>query len=211
MTFFDSWTAVNATERVSAYHAREYAHSRGAFSAWKTDEPRRRRYMRALVQAIRVLRPTPIAAVVDAEGARGLSRAAQTRMRDPYCHCVQAVLRAAAIEAMDRPRQETVRMVVAKSKERTGDVIKLWTLMRETSDYRHRIGELVLDDAKNLPGLQAADLWAYELQKEIERRGEGRSRRSRYPWHLFEWLMYPAPMVRYFSARELAAIYGDGT
>lgn len=206
--FRSRWAYVLGQEAVTYFHAREFSHSVGSFKTWKGDEPRRRRFLAGLIEAIRAAKPTLVGAITDARAVRALPELIRSRIKDPYCHCFQEVARGAAIVAMFDPPETKVDVVVADVPGRRGDVAEIWKLLPSAIDHCQRLGDLVLASPREHPELQAADFLAYEMNLEFERLSGRKSRTQRWPFKQFLDMAAPTPMLRFFDGPLLASRYG---
>jgi hypothetical protein len=206
--FRSLWANTLGQAEATHFHAREFSHSVGSFKTWKGDEPRRRRLLAGLIEAIRTAKPTPVGAIVDARAVRALPELIRSRVKDPYCHCFQTVARGAAIVAMFDPPETKVDVVVADVPGRRGDVTEIWKLLPSAIDHCHRLGDLTLASPRDHPELQAADFLAYEMNLEFERVSGRKTRKQRWPFKQFLEMAAPAPMLRFFDGPLLTSLYG---
>jgi hypothetical protein len=208
--FEPTWTNILRAEWLPEFHARQFAHSTGPFASWKGDEPRRRALLGKLVDVIRAVKPTPVAAITDARAIRTMPEIIRSRIKDPYCHCFQTVARGAAICAMFEPGDVKVDIVLADMPERRGDAQKIWDLLPTAIDHGARLADLELSTPLKEPRLQAADLLAYEWNLEVERVSGRKKRSQRWAIRQLLDMAGSAHMMRYFGAAELKKIYGFG-
>ncbi len=206
--FDKAWKSALVEHGVPHFHAREFAHSVGPFAGWKGEEDRRRKLLEQLMAAVRVAKLAVVGAVVDVDAAGQLPAELRSRMRDPYYHCFQTVARGAAIQAMHEPEGCTVDMVFATQGEYASGAKALWDVMKGFIDYRARMGELRFGEPTQEPGLQGADWLAYETNLEFGRLLGKKQRSQRWPFREF-WKLSGnvPPMLRFFDAAELQAIY----
>lgn len=212
-------TVMDYFKLTEPFHMKDYAHSRGQFTSWKGDEPKRRSLLNALVQGILAIKPTPVGTIVSIEDFRGLSEEQRSGFKDPYYIAFQRCTRGASLEAMGI-EPETVSMVYSYNHEfgatkaqefysvdQSGLAEQLWHSMKSHTDFGKWMGSY----ASSTPGeniqLQAADLFAYELSKEFEMlriRPDGQMR-----WALQQILgliKYPFAFISLMDRLELLRI-----
>lgn len=160
---FDArWREALAQTGVPYLHMRQFAHRVGAFQGWTED--RRRALLAGCVAAIKSIRTIAVGAAVSVTDFRALSPEAQSELRDPFFCCFQEVVRGAAVNAYFEPQGIHVHMVFSQQDQFSSLARQLWGVMASTIDVRDRMASLAFEDMRGVPGLQAADLLAYELR-----------------------------------------------
>ena len=96
----------------------------------------------------------------------------QAGLVDPYFVCFQSAARGAAIVAVGLPGEESlpIRLVFGQQTEFSFKAARLWQLMRQYVPHCDRIQSYRMADMPDELPLQAADLVAYELFKDCEKR-----------------------------------------
>jgi hypothetical protein len=162
--FEGDWSRVLADFGVAALHMRDYAHSTGEYIAWKGDEPRRRAFMRNLLEAIGRATPHIMGAVMALEPWRRLTAEQRARFIDPYFPCMQECVRQSAIHA--DVFDEEVCLTFARVGEFAGRTPQLWDVLRRSASIEGRcLSAMSTGDPQTCLPLQAADLVAYEAYK----------------------------------------------
>jgi hypothetical protein len=157
---------------VGYFHSREFFHSIGQFQAWKGDENRRRGFLQRLINLVQDTDATIVGAIVSVPDFRAMTPKQQGALVDPYFVCFQTAARGAAIVGVGLPDEKShdIEMIFARQTEFEGKAGLLWDAMKRSIDQRHRMKSYRMLDMKKDPGLQAADLVAYELFKDSENR-----------------------------------------
>jgi hypothetical protein len=148
---------------------KDFAASRGDFEGW--DESRRRELLSSLLNLVKKSRALPIGSVVDIEGYNELKRWTNQDFRDPHFLAFQGLTYQIAVAA-SIPNQGAVTMVYAKHPEHSvglANTADLWAALRKANP----IVSLSMDsyqsgEPADHAGLQAADIWAYELRRHFE-------------------------------------------
>jgi hypothetical protein len=185
--FSRHWRAVLTEHDVSALHMRLSTASRGEFLGW--DESRRRPFMEDLISVINSSDLWGVAVGVDKAAFEALTRAGDgsaavtlsgERARDPYLWAFHdAVIETA--NQIDHIPAETVAFVFDRQERLQSASARIFEGLRAEESWprRFRLGSLSFDEARLRPPLQAADLLAYEIQKERKRRAGDSDRPER--------------------------------
>jgi hypothetical protein len=177
------WRAALTDAGISSpFHMRHFAHRRGEFKGW-TEEQRQALFGK-LVDAIVTIDPVPTGCVVSLDDFNAAPDVLKKFYREPYFMAFQLVTRGAALQALPKTypfEPETVAMVFAEQREfgatasgseaqerQAGAAQQLWIAMKNQTTYGQWMGSFSTDSPDNVPALQAADLFAYELTKEFE-------------------------------------------
>ncbi|MCC6129928.1 MAG: hypothetical protein IT186_08355 [Acidobacteria bacterium] len=177
-----TWREVLACAGVPSFHAREFAHSIGPFSDWNRDEPKRRRFLKGLLGAITRARLLPIAACIDTSRAKTPLVPPHQHMGGPYFACLLAASRRAIDHARNLETPRVVDFVVARTSEYRGEAFQVRDRLLEDPLRRSLTGSLEIAEARDVPALQAADLLAYEMAKEVARLAARDPARPRWPF-----------------------------
>jgi hypothetical protein len=184
----DQWTDLNR-EWVSAlssvgcrtFHMVDFAASRGEFVGW--DEARRRKLMQGLVKAVKSADLTAIAATIKMEDYNALTSEQRGYLVDPYYACLQELLHGFALTAVEAPADWVSLVVGSRQNEYEAGARRLWnTLKKNRTDPPYsRLDFFAYDDMRFIPGLQAADLLAYEATKELSNQDKRPDLKMRWP------------------------------
>lgn len=160
--FDDQWWIALQRHDAPYLHMREFAFRVGPFKDWRED--RRRGLLADCVTAIKSIRAIAVGAATSVEDFKTLDAQEQSSLQDPFFCCFQEVVRGAALNAHLEPEGLKVQMVFSRQDEFRAKATKLWNVMTEHIDVNERMGALEFQDMRIVPGLQAADLLAYEFR-----------------------------------------------
>jgi hypothetical protein len=213
LNFTDQWTDTLKNAGLSEpFHMKDFAHSTGQFKTWKGREDNRRLLFGRLVEIIRETKATPIGAAVSLRAFENLTPVQQTEFRDPYYLCFQTCTRGAAIEAVFESPSEKVSMVYAFNEEygtanRQNGAEALWHVMKKyvtlDCDLGSRMGSYATGTPREVPPLQAADLFAYELCHEFENRIKRPTDSMRWGLRQILRMCQTSPRIILFDRKEL--------
>jgi hypothetical protein len=185
--FSRQWRAVLTEHGVSALHMRQSTASRGEFLGW--DESRRKPFMEDLISVVNSSDLWGVAVGVDKAALDALTHAADgsilltlagEKARDPYLWAFHdAVIETA--NQVDHIPEETVAFVFDRQERLQSASGRIFEGLRAQESWprRSRLGSLTFDESRSRPPLQAADLLAYEIQKERKRRTSASDRPER--------------------------------
>jgi hypothetical protein len=176
------WDAiVNSPEfaLTEPFHMKEFAHNRGQFkTGW--DRPRKDKLHAALIEVLVNAEVVPVGSIAHLEAFNSLTDAQCETFKSPYIMSAQECIYLAAIEAMMFP-PETIAMVFARQKtygavdargpkslEQAGDLENLFYAIKRLLPHGNALGAYGSSEPKDSIPLQAADMLAYELTKELE-------------------------------------------
>lgn len=174
----ESWEALNekwSTELrreglTRPFHMRDFAARRGEFDGW--DETRRRRLLGNLLSIIESSQGVPIGSVISLEAFRRLRDDAQEGFRDPHFMAFQNLTFHLAVAAFLANEPGPVTMIYAHHPEYSeglGSTKQLWEAVKAHNGMvRMQMESYSCGEQADYPGLQAADLWAYELRHHFD-------------------------------------------
>lgn len=163
LRFEPAWQAMLDEFHLPYLHMKDFAHWRGAFAdreLWT--EARRRELMQRALTTIALAKPHVHGAVLDLDAWRSLPQHCRDAFLDPWFCCLQEVARIASVYCV--VEGERVGMVFSQQKEFAGTALRLWSALRERSEFE-KLGAFMMDDMRHLLPLQAADLVTYEVAK----------------------------------------------
>jgi Protein of unknown function (DUF3800) len=170
-TLGPEWVNACALEGLKRpFHMKDLAARKGEFAGWQ--EEKRRRLLRRLITAIARAHAIPIGSVVSIQGYDALDGPWRRGFKDPHFLAFQSLtyqIAAAAGFSLD-PGPAT--MVYAHHPEHSGGLWNtedLWQAVRKHNSFVAQFMESYqCGEQAEHPGLQAADLWAYELRHHFE-------------------------------------------
>jgi hypothetical protein len=172
LLFTQKWEECLEAFDVPCLHMKDYAHSKRAFSGWKYDEPRRRRFLKALMQVIEEYIDWTAAASVSMDGYSCVdAKRCLSEFMRPYTFvfssAVTSIMHWASAENRD---SNQFAYLVEKGDNDQEDVNRCWR-----RDFPNtRISPIFLEKCDILPGsetwepirpFEACDLIAYENLK----------------------------------------------
>lgn len=172
------WLAALEKHRVQHFHMRHFAHSLGEFSGWPED--RRRSLMNDLLNAVVSITPTIVGSVISMEAWRAQSEDYKAAFLDPYYCCLQEFVFLADVHGAT-VGDDRVSIILSQNTEFDGRAKSLAEILVSSSSMPGSLSSITYADMRERPGLQAADLIAYEtvLAHDQLARGE---RKVRYPF-----------------------------
>lgn len=144
----------------------------GLYEGWK--EEKRREFLGQLVKAILDSGCRFVGSVVSIQDFNELPAACTKSLIDPYYVAFQTVTRGMALLAEEGSLcpPEPVILVYSQQDEfgatEFGRAQQLWLAQQQEADYGQWMGEYSITSPSRLYGLQAADLFAYELTQEFQ-------------------------------------------
>ena len=174
----DDWEKFNLEWRAACefeglkepFHAKDFAARRGEFEGWGEDK--RKHLLAGLIAAIRSAHAIPIGSVVCRKGFDALPETVRKGFRDPHFLAFQSLTYQIAVAASVQWQPGPVTMVYANHPEHShglGSTKQLWEAVREhTPIVAWFMKSYVCGEQVDHPGLQAADLWAYELRHHFD-------------------------------------------
>jgi hypothetical protein len=181
IAFSNQWEECLCAFGVSALHMKHFAHSENEFSAWRNDEPRRRRFLSGLMYAIEHHVEYTVACTVLMDDYKSVDQ--RYRLSDfmrPYTFaastCVSAII---PWTRMARCNPREIGYIFEKGDPDQADVQRCWEELYPDAGIRplflRKVDRLPSsEDLAPIRPFEAADLVAYENHKaniRIEGRG----------------------------------------
>lgn len=178
--FNSRWTRALVDHGAPYLHMVEFAHFRGPFTGWT--EPQRQGLMRACLDSLSDLELYFFSAVMKASDFENLPEEDKKGLEDPYLCLFQECLHGVALTGHLDLIGERVDVVYSQQDEfrrRFQQMYQQWS--RFSVDGR-RLGRLSFGDMRRTPGLQLADLVAYESLHHYHLRAHQPHRPPRIPF-----------------------------
>jgi hypothetical protein len=178
------WNRALKEFQIPYFHMREFAHSTGVFEDWKGKETKRRKLFGKLIKAMEMAYPIPIGATVPKDVYDStFSQYPDFEKEDPYHrtlhYCVNG-LAALRITMGCVDDSETVALVLSQHEQFKSYVLRHYDRLTKELPHLQKISSISFADMRQIVPLQAADVVAYELKKEHERRLCEPQKPSRY-------------------------------
>jgi Protein of unknown function (DUF3800) len=173
-TFESKWKRALREFDIPYFHMKEFAHSTDVFEDWKGREIIRRKLFGKLIKAMESAYPIPVGATVPKDiYAATYNQYPGFPKDEPYRHtldlCVAGVIGLrGAMGSLDE--SEKVAVVFSQHQEFRNHVLRYYEKITKELDPFRIISPVSFADMRDLVPLQAADIVAYELKKEHERR-----------------------------------------
>ena len=207
------WVTILERYGLQNFHMREYAHHRGPFVDWP--EEKRRALMNELLDAIGSVPPTYVGSVISMQAWRALPESDTELFVDPYYCCVQELVFLADAHGAT-VGDDKVSIVLSQNTEFRGKAKSLAEVLLNSETMPRALNSISYADMRVQPGLQAADLVAYETVLAHDQLARGADT-VRYPFHRIlqnvnffryieeEWLNWQLDLPRRFADKIAAA------
>lgn len=185
--FESRWQSVLLASEVKHSHMREFAHSTGEFSKWKSStkdfEPQRRAFLAALCASITDSVVYSFGAILTKSHYEQFVPADMRKdMGSPYTFLGRYCMARVGVWADSNGVDEPVNIVFEQGQPETALRLQHGILSaQELARREFRIGQLSFADKGSVLELQAADIVAYELAKHWNDLASNRSTTLRYP------------------------------
>jgi len=192
--FETKWKGALKKFQIPYFHMVEFAGFKGVFEGWS--ETKRRNLLDRLLTIIDVTYGYPIGSVVPLDLYRSLSPERQKRFKDPYFIGFMECIIAAALLTAPHQAEEKMALVFSDQIEFRAHALRLYDHAQRTFHNMMKVTTPVFRDMREIVPLQAADLVAYEIYKEADRRIYRPDAKPRVP---FERLLKIAERSANFS------------
>jgi hypothetical protein len=202
--FERAWRNVLADSNLDHFHMTEFENRRGPYRDWP--QRRREEVLGRLVRCICATKGMGVAVALSLRDFEALDDAARQRLDDnPYSVCAILCIGLVTEELKRRGIAERVAYVFERGDLGQGQ------FREELADYAtserwraaQRLRSLDFEDKKLMPGLQAADLLAYEATHQVPRQLGIETRPTRWP--IRELVNNVMMQTRYLGEPELRA------
>ena len=163
-TFDAAWNVVLAKHQIPFVHAVELSNRNKTYAGWSSAQQ-----VALAKDLLEVIHSSGFivaaGAVLSTSDFKRLSKKHQERLVDPFFPLFQQVVFSAALEGLLERHGENVRMVYSQQDEFRKKAEKLYEVMKSSYWTGRQFGKLHFQNMRGVPGLQAADVLAYELCK----------------------------------------------
>lgn len=177
-TFERKWEETLRLYKLPYFHMKDFASSRKQFEGWS--ELKRRKLYGKLMRIIATTHPFPVGAIVALDDFRSFSPEDRELMGDPYHFCLMGCVYQPAWRTKYASPDVRVAVVFSEQSEFKGLAGLLLDDFKQNHAQGWRFDPPVFRDMKSVVPLQAADIVAYELYKEFERRLYRPEEKQRY-------------------------------
>lgn len=209
-TFERKWKATLEEFKLPYFPMKEFAHSEQTFRDWKGKETKRRKLFGKLMMHMETAPSLPFGAIVPMQDFRSFTNEQQGYLRDPYYLCFQSLVAACSsiLEGRKVPDGEKIALIFSDQGEFRRRARQIYKNVEDANYYVRRSLPPVFRDMREVVPLQAADVIAYEMHKEFERR---LCRPGAEPRHGYQRIVkmssragHNQPLFRFFTKAELA-------
>ena len=158
--FNERWNAALRRHNAAYLHMREFAHFTGKFKGWT--ELRRRALLSDCLDCLQGLHIWSFGSAMFGDDFRVLSEESQQGLLDPYVCCFQDCLYASTLSKNLLFPGDAVDVVYSEQDEFSNTFRRVFSVWKESNEGRS-LGRLAFRRMVDCPGLQLADLMAYEL------------------------------------------------
>jgi hypothetical protein len=187
-TFEHKWKRALKEFDIPYFHMKEFAHSTDVFEDWKGREIIRRKLFAKLIKAMEAAYPIPIGATVPKEVYNATyAEYPQFKKEDLYheaLHCCVGGAVGIRHTMGQLDESEKVALVFSQHEEFRSHILKQYDRTIKEFEPFQKISAISFADMRELVSLQAADLVAYELKKEHERRLYEPQKQPRYGFQM---------------------------
>jgi len=194
---FDAgWNAVLTKYKIPYVHAYELSNRTDVFEGWTAAQ--QIALSKDLLHVIHTSGFIVAAgAVLSTRDFKRLTKDQQEQLVDPFFPLFQQVVFSSALEALLDAEGERVRMIYSQQDEFSGKAKQLYEVIKKSYWSGRRFGTLKFENMRGVPGLQAADVLAYELCKYYKVRAKNPSKPMR---PAFRQMMF---QQRFFGTRSI--------
>lgn len=152
------------------FHMTDFAARKKHYEGWS--EVKRQTVLGKLFKVIETIHPLPFGALIPMDLYRDLSEEYKEFLMDPYYLCFSSALAGctAFLEFKKLPPDEKVALIFSEQVEFRNKALKIYEQVKEQEMLKARGTPPIFRDMRDIVPLQAADIVAYEMYKEYERR-----------------------------------------
>lgn len=210
--FENKWKAVLGLPYIDVpyFHMTDFASRKKAYENWS--EKKRRKVFGKLVITMECAHPMPFGAIIPMDVFRSLTKEHQDLFIDPYFLCFQSLVAASTVflEAMEISDEEKIALIFSDQVEFRSRARHLYDVIGRIGLYTRRSTPPIFRDMRDAVPLQAADIVAYEMYKEFDRRLYRPDAKPRYGFERLEVMSrrnnQRAPMFRFFTKDDLVGM-----
>jgi hypothetical protein len=190
------------------FHMTDFASRRKKpYENWS--EEKRKKALGKLLITMECSYAMPFGAIVPMDAFRSLPKEQQDYFIDPYFLCFISLVASATtfLEAMNASADEKMTLIFSDQVEFRHRALKMYEDIEQVGLYTRRSTPPILRDMRDIVPLQAADIVAYEMYKEYERRSYRPNNDTRYGYKRLAVMSlrnkFRYPMFRFFTKNDL--------
>lgn len=191
------------------FHMTDFAARQKAYKGWS--EPKRRAVLGKIWRVIETSLAMPFGVIVPMELYRKLSDEHKQHFVDPYYIGFESSLAACTtfLEFMKITPEEKITMVFSEQVEFKNRAMQFYDLVKDFGIMGSRGTPPIFRDMRDVVPLQAADVVAYEMYKECERRQYRPTSEPRYGYKrllkMTQRNRMKIPMLMFFDEKRFAS------
>jgi hypothetical protein len=166
--FERKWKQALSDFKIPYFHMKDFASRRRYYEGWS--EQKRRKLLGKLLRIIATTNPFPVGAIISLDDYRSFSAEDQKLMGDPYHFCLMGCVYLPSWRTENDPPDVRVSIIFGEQLEFKYMAGQLLEDFKQNYPAAKRFDPPAFGDMKEVVPLQAADIVAYELHKEFERR-----------------------------------------
>jgi hypothetical protein len=176
--FERKWKETLNVFKLPYFHMKDFACRRKYYEGWS--EPKRQKLFGKLMRIIATTHPFPVGAIVSLDDYRSFPAEDREMMEDPYHFCLMGCVYLPAWRTENASPDVRLSIVFSEQSEFKNMAGLLLDDFKQNHTEGQRFDTPVFEDMKMVVPLQAADIVAYELYKEFERRRYRSEAEQRY-------------------------------
>lgn len=212
--FEDKWkNALNQNYiNIPFFHMTDFASKKKIYKDWT--EPKRQKVFGKLMNVIESIYPLPYGAIIPMDAFRELSKEQQDSFIDPYFLCFQSLVAACTsfLAHKNMPDKEKISLIFSDQTEFRHRALNMYEEVGKVGLYTRRSTTPIFRDMRESLPLQAADIIAYEMYKEFDRRLYRPTAKARFGFERIKLMSKRNgyhPMIRFFTKSDLENLLSD--
>jgi hypothetical protein len=199
----EHWQGTLKRFNVPYMHMKEFGPSAGIFKSWKNDDSRRKAFYGELLRHLRKIRAIPFGSIYSLDAYRKLSEEDQQILNEPYLKSLTDCVGIPAFLLQEKPSEVKYNVVFSEQSEFKHRAAKIYELFRAIYSIGERMRYPDFKDMRELVPLQAADIVAYELNREFGRQLYEPLKKRRYGYGQLQWMANKTlPFMPFFFYSE---------
>ncbi len=162
------WKETLSVFKIPYFHMKDFANRRKHYENWS--ELKRKKLLGKLFRIIATTHPFPVGAIVSLDDYRSFSAEDRELMGDPYHYCLMGCVYMPAWRTENASTDTRIAIIFSEQSEFKNMAGLLLDDFKQNNTAGKRFDLPEFEDMKTFVPLQAADIVAYELYKEFERR-----------------------------------------
>lgn len=175
--FEKEWQQTLNTFGISCFHMTDFESHRGLFRGW---EKKRKKHKQLIANLIDIMQSHTELYIGASENVAEYNLMKEPK-DDPYFNCLMVCLDSASSYVSRLGVDEKVEMIFADHPQHSNRVRRLYPQVRDVGGMYKKLAFDGYGSPSEILPLQAADIVAFEVRKECERKSRGYKRPQRWP------------------------------